>query len=90
QPDTGAMWYHGVSHVIAAYPIENPRLHLIGDLNGVYRYANEDYAPSVRLPTDGYWRDDDARPFHSVTLLVTVGAFLALLLGIFLTLRAKD
>ncbi|MBK9750668.1 MAG: hypothetical protein IPO91_28435 [Chloroflexi bacterium] len=89
QPDTIAMWYHGVSHVLASYPIENPRLELVDDLNGVYLYANGDYSSGVRLPTDGYWRDDDARPFHSVTLLVTVGAFLTVILGTFLTLRAK-
>ncbi|MFN8376503.1 MAG: hypothetical protein U0694_26990 [Anaerolineae bacterium] len=42
--DTAVLGAWGVSHVVAAYPIDHDHLQLLDEVNGVYIYANTDAA----------------------------------------------
>ncbi len=43
--DLGKLAALGVSHVVAAYPISQPNLELVTQINQVYIYRNKSYAP---------------------------------------------
>jgi hypothetical protein len=83
-----AAWH--VSHVVAAYPIDNPRLGLLDTVNGVYIYANKDYAPAPETTSITGWPPDapDLPPPTTVarlnqwTLLSTVISGLSWLIAI--------
>jgi hypothetical protein len=43
--DTAILAEWGVSHIVAAYPLDDERLQPVDVVNGVYIYANQDYTP---------------------------------------------
>lgn len=53
--DTVSLGQWHVSHVVAAYPVDNPRLELVDEVNGVSIYANLDYVPSGVTATTPIW-----------------------------------
>jgi hypothetical protein len=55
--DTVSLGQWHVSHVVAPYQMDNPRLQLIEQINGNYIYANLDYIPSQALDAVPNWPD---------------------------------
>jgi hypothetical protein len=44
-----------VSHVVSAYPLEDERLQLVDTVDGVYVYANQDFAPGLASGSIPSW-----------------------------------
>jgi hypothetical protein len=96
---TLAEW--NVSHVVAAYPIDNPDLQLLGTVNGVYIYANPEYraraqnAPIPDWPEGWPQLPDPATVgrFNQTTLTTALisgaGFFVAMTLLILIKLRER-
>jgi len=91
-----------VSHVVAAYPIENSRLEPLDTVNGVYLYTNLDYVPSQQnqpmaipdWPADWPGLPDQATVtrFNQLTLTVALisGASFLICLALFIVIRLRE
>lgn len=53
--DTVRLGQWHVSHVVAAYPLENRRLQLVNEINGDFIYTNLDYVSSDSITTVPGW-----------------------------------
>jgi len=80
----------GVSHVIAAYPIEDSRLRLLDIVEGVYVYRNTSYRLEWVSDWRHWWYDDAPAYFGLLSALLTLIAGLTLLWGMWRAVRAKS
>jgi hypothetical protein len=82
--DTKILGEWRVSHVAAAYPVDDPGLEFVDEIDGVYLYRNQDY-----VPTEARWPENwDKLPSENtilklnritwVTALISGLAFVAL------------
>lgn len=97
--DTAVLATWNVSHVVAPYLIDNPRLQLLDNVNGINIYANLDYQPrpqTVSIPDwpPGWAGLPDAstvQKFNQITIIAylfsAVGWVVSLTLFILLKLR---
>jgi hypothetical protein len=83
--DTQTLADYGVSHVVAAYPIDHPRLNHLDTLDGVYVYENDDLAADDgsidRLP--------DLDRIDNLTAVAALISGLSLFAGLVAVARAK-
>jgi len=75
---------YGVSHVVAAYPLEETNLQLLATIEDVYVYANPAYQP-----IDQPFADLNAS-LASWTLAATLVSLVTLVVSLFLAVKAKS
>ncbi len=56
-PDAAALGGWGVTHVVAAYPLDAPNLEQVDVIDGVYVYANRDPSLTTDFPTTPAWAE---------------------------------
>jgi hypothetical protein len=96
-PDTELLAEWEVSHVIAAYPIEHPRLEIVNELDDVYIYRNQDYTAPVSTDTLPNWSLDETKlpapatveQLNRLTLVASVIAGFTLIMVLILALKMR-
>lgn len=92
--DTKILAEWDVSHLVSAYPLENPRLQPVSQINETYIYANRDYSPDDLLAWPEGWSGlpdaDEIARLNDITLLsafISVVAFVVSLIVLLITTR---
>jgi hypothetical protein len=96
-PNTALLAEWNVSHVVASYPIEHPRLELADEIAGTYVYRNMDYTGGNSAVTLPNWRVDWAglpdgatiRNLNQLTLVTALVGGLSLLVCVFVVMLPK-
>jgi hypothetical protein len=95
-PNTELLAEWEVSHVVAAYPIEHPRLQIVDEIASAYVYRNLDYGQTTSMTVPNWSTNSPALPDRATlarlnqwTLATTLISGITLLISVLILLKPK-
>jgi hypothetical protein len=95
-PNTELLAEWDVSHVVAAYPIEHPRLQIVDEIASAYVYRNLDYGQTTSMTVPNWSTNSPALPDRATlarlnqwTLATTLISGITLLISVLILLKPK-